>query len=268
MPDNAESGPQLPRSRATVIEHFARLAGSYGEGEYYARRRETVTRALGPYLARARRILDLGCGNGRYLAEFASMAADRTVIGADLLPEMLAEARRRAGGITGLVRVDASRTPFRDASLDFIFASHVLPFVADIEAAVTRLARCLCAGGVLVATVGQGRVGEALREAIGESRWDEFESAVFGRVRRFRDSVVREERHREAFLSAGLSVETIAPGFEVGWPAIEEWVHLRWMPVADSAERASVERVLAELRALLGGRRFALEERILIGRRS
>ncbi len=268
MPDNAESGPEASRGRASVVEHFARLAESYGGGEYYARRREAVMRALGPYLARARRILDLGCGNGRYLAEFASAAAGRTVVGADLLPEMLAEARRRATGITGLARADASWPPFRDASLDFIFASHVLPFVADVEAAVTRLARCLCVDGVLFATVGQGRIREALRGAIGESRWNEFEGAVFGRVRRLRDSVVREERHREAFLSAGLSVETIAPGFEVGWPAIEQWVHIRWMPVASNEARASAERLLAEMRTLLGGHRFALEERILLGRRS
>jgi ubiquinone/menaquinone biosynthesis C-methylase UbiE len=268
LPDNAESGPEVSRSRASVVEHFAQLAESYGEGEYYARRREAVLRALRPYLARARRILDLGCGNGRYLAEFASTAAGRTVVGADLLPEMLAEARRRATGITGLVRADASRPPFRDASLDFIFASHVLPFVADAEAAVARLARCLRADGILAVTVGQGRIREALREAIGESRWHEFEGAVFGRIRGLRDSVVSEERHRKAFLSAGLSIETIAPGFEVGWQAIEQWVRLRWMPLAGDEARASAERLLAEMRELLGGRRFTLEERILLGRRS
>lgn len=268
LSDSVESGPDLPRSRAQVSEHFARLADSYGGGEYYARRRNAVLRALMPYLTPARTILDLGCGNGRYLKEFVHAAPSRLVIGADLLPEMLTEARQRVGSAAFLVRAEAGQPPFRDGSLDLIFASHVLPFVADLGAAVKAVARCLRTGGILAATVGQGRVAEALRDAIGEPRWAEFQNAVFGRIRRLRDSIVREERHREAFAAAGLSVETISPTFEAGWSAIEEWVHLRWMPVAANEERATIERVLAEVRTIVGERRFTLEERILLGRRS
>lgn len=270
MSDESESAATDPRDRRTVAAQFARLAENYGGGEYYSRRREAVLRAFASEISRARKLLDLGCGNGRYLAEFAgpnSANFGRTVVGADLSAEMLVEARRRVGDAVSLVRAEALSLPFREASFDFILASHVLPFVADLDTAVRSIGRCLAPGGMLVATVGHGHVAEALRGALGYTRWAEFESAVFGSWRRLRRSSVSEKRYREAFVAAGLSVETVVAGFEVEWPAIEEWIRLRWMPVAAEGERSHIERLVGELGGIVGDRSFALEERMMVGRR-
>ncbi len=273
LSDEGESASTSPRDGTAVVAQFARLAENYGGGEYYSRRREAVLRAFASEISRARRVLDLGCGNGRYLAEFAgpnfanSANSGRLIVGADLSAEMLVEARRRVGDEVSLVRAEASSLPFREASFDFILASHVLPFVADLDKAVASIGRCLAPGGILVATVGHGHVAEALRGALGDKRWAEFEPAVFGSWRRLRRSSVSEKSYREAFVAAGLSVERVVVGFEVGWPAIEEWIRLRWMPVAAEGERSHVERLTSESGRIVGGRSFALEERMMVGRR-
>lgn len=257
----------MPRDRADLIALFAELAESYGDGEYYACRRRAVLRAFAPRIARARRILDLGCGNGRYLAEFIRANPKALLVGADLGAEMLAEARRRVGSAAYLVRADACAIPFREAIFDLIFASHVLPFVDDLEATVLGIARCLERGGWLVATVGRGRLREALRDAVGEPRWSEFAAAVFRQRDLLRRSALDAGRHSDGFLAAGLSVETVTARFEVGWPAVEEWIRLRWMPAATDREHDRIERLLLEFGDAVHGRSFALEERMLVGRK-
>src|SRR5208337_3698299 len=79
---------------------------------------------------------------------------NRRVTGADLSIEMLRSARCRVGGKCRLLCADVSRLPFKPESFDFIFASHVLQFVADVDldGVVAEFARCLPPGGLLVAT--------------------------------------------------------------------------------------------------------------------
>lgn len=263
MPEHDDSNPRHARA-AAVAGHFARLAQSYGGGEYYARRRAAVMRAIRPELIRARRGLDLGCGNGRYLREFRNISPAAFFCGADLTAEMLAEARTRTGG--GLVRADACALPFRTGAFDLIFASHVLPFVADIDGVVRGIARCLAPGGVLAATAARGRMmGAALHTMMGEERWKRFSPAVFGAVNR--TGAESEQLHRRAFEGAGLRIEIRSARFEISWAGVEEWVRLRWLPFATAQEEAEVARVFSEIAAAADRGPIALEELLLLGRR-
>src|SRR5260370_40162869 len=79
-----------------VAEHFGKLAGVYGHGEYFTHRREAVLAQISPEVAAARRILDLGCGPGRYLAEFIRINPGARLAAIDVSPEMIVQARTRA----------------------------------------------------------------------------------------------------------------------------------------------------------------------------
>jgi ubiquinone/menaquinone biosynthesis C-methylase UbiE len=96
-------------------------------------------------LAGCRRLLDVGCGTGR----FAALAADRLgarVWGVDPSAEMLEAARRRAPRI-GWKQAHAERLPFRDGWFDGVHARLVLHLVERLDDALAEMARVLGRGG-------------------------------------------------------------------------------------------------------------------------
>jgi ubiquinone/menaquinone biosynthesis C-methylase UbiE len=248
-----------------VAEYFGRLAPTYGDGEYYGRRRGAVLRAIEPELAAARRMLDLGCGNGRYLAEFARRDTLEMLAGADLSGEMLAQARRRAGARPHLVRASAEALPFKRAAFDLIFASHVLPFVGDLSSSVREIARLLGAGGSLVVTVGRGPVRDYLREVIPDAQWEALSRTAFARFAGRGRGGEGLEQHRAALSGAGLEVERRRAAFSVGWDGIAEWIRMRWLVHATDDERARAEEIIAAVPAAVRTRTFDITEELLIG---
>jgi SAM-dependent methyltransferase len=102
-----------------------------------------VVEGLGPIAGH--RVLDLGCGKGRFSRALRELGA--TVIGLDLSTAML-------DGATGVDRVRASarRLPFAPASFDGVMAvevfEHLAPGSVDAVCAETR--RVLRPGGTLV----------------------------------------------------------------------------------------------------------------------
>jgi len=253
-------------ARSLVAGYFGRLAQSYGDGEFYIQRRLAVVGAIADEIAHARRILDLGCGNGRYLYEFKKAAADAIAIGTDLTADMLAEARLRNGLETPLVRADVAAAPFRDGALDLIFASHVFQFVSDKDAAMHDLARCLAPGGAIILTIGGSGIREALRSFATEQQWSQLAAAAFPSRRRI-VAAENEDPHREAMSRAGLAIETRDVRFPVTWTGIVEWIDLRWSPFMDSGQRDIATRILNEMAPQPSTRSFDLSERLLVGRK-
>ncbi len=88
------------------------------------------------------RLLDVGCGTGRYLAWLAQMGLD--CFGADISPDMLAVARQRlqaAGLPARLAIADAHHLPFASDSFDIAIAVTTLEFVEDPQRVVCEMAR-------------------------------------------------------------------------------------------------------------------------------
>ena len=82
----------------------------------------------GEHLVRGKRVLDLGCGDGRFALGVASLAA--TVAGLDPDPEAIAAAKRsaRKSGVRN-VRFSvgaAQRLPYPDESFDVVLLSWTL----------------------------------------------------------------------------------------------------------------------------------------------
>lgn len=86
--------------------------------------------------------LDLGCGPGADLPALAARAG--AVIGVDLDPTMVEEARRRTAHLpVTVLRADARALPLEDRSVDRVRVDRVLHQVADPAAVLAELRRVL-----------------------------------------------------------------------------------------------------------------------------
>jgi ubiquinone/menaquinone biosynthesis C-methylase UbiE len=100
------------------------------------------------------RILDVGCGTGRALAQVARALPGHRYFGVDLSPYYLAVARERLSGVSALTLAaeNAEDLPFRDGWFDVVtsvYLFHELPRRARRKA-MTEMARVLRPGGLLV----------------------------------------------------------------------------------------------------------------------
>ncbi|MEU9147397.1 methyltransferase domain-containing protein [Streptomyces sp. NPDC048349] len=111
------------------------------------------------------RVLDAGCGTGRALAPLrAAVGPAGTVLGADLTPQMLAEAQRAGRDAQGaLLLADAARLPLRDGALDAVFAAGLIAHLPDPAENLRELARVVRPGGRLALFHPIGRAALAAR---------------------------------------------------------------------------------------------------------
>ena len=115
-------------------------------------------------LAEARageRVLDLGCGAGRFVAALREAGADP--VGVELAEAALERARANVPGADlRLVEADGS-LPLEHASVDLVWCSEVLEHIADTEHALLEVRRVLRPGGrVLITVPFHGRAKAAL----------------------------------------------------------------------------------------------------------
>ena len=113
------------------------------------------------------RILDLGCGTGQLTSALAESGA--TVIGMDVSPEMLAQARANYPALE-FIQGDASNFTLPEP-VDAILSNAALHWVRDAEGVGASVARALKPGGRFVAELGgHGNVQsvvDALRAVLG-----------------------------------------------------------------------------------------------------
>jgi len=94
------------------------------------------------------RILDLGCGTGRFTAPLAARFAAR-VCGLDLSAKMLAVARQTLGDSpAALVQAAAEALPFRAGVFDAVLVSMVLHHIRSRAGALAEVRRVLGSGGI------------------------------------------------------------------------------------------------------------------------
>lgn len=99
----------------------------------------------------ARRILDLGCGDG-YLLEQLAMPG-RSLVGVDMSTSELAAARQRLGDRFNLVEARASALPFVGGSFDAVVSHLALMLMERLDAVLAEVARVLRPGGYCCAVV-------------------------------------------------------------------------------------------------------------------
>ena len=101
--------------------------------------------------ARGKRVLEIGCGDGKLAVELVKRGAQ--VIGIDVAQEMLDAAKRRAEASNvplDLHVATAQALPFPDAHFDLVAAVTILCFVEDATPVFAEIVRVLKPGGKLV----------------------------------------------------------------------------------------------------------------------
>ena len=150
--------------------------------------------------AKFRRMLDLGCGTGLAGEAFADCCD--TMVGIDLSPAMIEQARRKHL-YTGLLVADLTEALEREqARADLIVAADAFVYLADLEPVCRAAARVLDPGGVFAFT----------------TETHEGAGIVLGEKLRYAHSA---EHVRGALEAAGLSVLALAsasPRTEAGVP--------------------------------------------------
>jgi SAM-dependent methyltransferase len=95
-------------------------------------------------LTGARRVLDIGCGDGQISRLAARLGAD--VVGVDPTWNCVRVAHERGGG-PRFLRAGAAQLPFADASFDAVVACLVFEHIREVDAAIAEVARVLEPGG-------------------------------------------------------------------------------------------------------------------------
>jgi SAM-dependent methyltransferase len=116
-------------------------------------------------LTGAETVVDVGCGNGIYLAGLARGGHRGPAIGVDLSPGMLA-ATRRGAPAAGLTVGDAAALPIADHAADVTLAPHMLYHVLDPAAAAAEFRRITRPGGQLLVVLNGSDHHRELRELI------------------------------------------------------------------------------------------------------
>ncbi|MFP5377484.1 MAG: class I SAM-dependent methyltransferase [Acidimicrobiia bacterium] len=105
---------------------------------------EQILPLAAEHLAGARRVLDVGTGEGQ-VARLAARGG-ASVAGVDPTWAQLSAARERAGG-PAYARAAAGALPFAGGAFDAVVACLVFEHIDDPDAAVAEVARVLAAGG-------------------------------------------------------------------------------------------------------------------------
>lgn len=131
-------------------EHVYRALYELEDRHWWFRGRRAVIKAM---LRRAgvtsvARALDVGCGAGRNLLEYAHLGE---VLGVDPSSDAVAFCRRR--GLEGVSQSSIEGLPFEDESFDLLCATDVLEHVDDDRVALEELRRVGLPGGHLLVTV-------------------------------------------------------------------------------------------------------------------
>jgi SAM-dependent methyltransferase len=130
-----------------------------------------------------RRALDLGTGTGAAAFRVAKRFPEAEVVGVDLAPAMLDEARRKTppelAARVRFERADSERLPFEDASFELVTLSNMIPFFDE-------LARVVAPDGTVVFSFSGGPATpiyvppERLREELGRRGFSDFADFAAG----------------------------------------------------------------------------------------
>jgi ubiquinone/menaquinone biosynthesis C-methylase UbiE len=162
----------------------------------FKRRRALLLGAVRP----GERVLDLGCGAGRFVAALRDAGADP--VGVELAEAALERARRNVPGADlRLVAPDGS-LPLGHGEVDVVWCSEVLEHVPDTIAFLTEARRVLKRGGRLLVTVPDH--GRAKRTLLALAHYDAHYDPLGQHVRFYTRRSLTRALHATGFEDVAL----------------------------------------------------------------
>ena len=126
-------------------------------------------------MAHNKTVLDLGCNTG-YGTRVLGVQA-KEVIGVDMSPQVIAEARRRFGANGIQIRlVDGICLPFEDQKFDLVVSFQVIEHITDYDIYLSETKRVLAPGGIVMFTTPNARI----RLDSDMKPWNRFHVREFG----------------------------------------------------------------------------------------
>jgi SAM-dependent methyltransferase len=107
---------------------------------------EQILPLAAAHLQGARRVLDVGTGEGQVARLAVAKAGADIAVGVDPTWAQIAEAQRRGGG-PAYARAGAALLPFADATFDRVVACLVFEHIEEVDEAIAEVARVLAPGG-------------------------------------------------------------------------------------------------------------------------
>jgi malonyl-CoA O-methyltransferase len=94
---------------------------------------------------KGKRVLDLACGTGRWLAWLMTAGASWGV-GIDFSPAMLAAAKKKSAVSRRLMQADCRAIPIANAAFDLVVCSFAVGHIPDLRSVAYEVARVAAAG--------------------------------------------------------------------------------------------------------------------------
>jgi 2-polyprenyl-3-methyl-5-hydroxy-6-metoxy-1,4-benzoquinol methylase len=162
------------------------------------------------HLDAASRVLDVGCGEGRFAAELAQ--AGIGVVGIDVAEEPLRRARLKYPSLDLRIVPAEGPWPLPDASFDLVWAGETIEHVADTPGWLCEVRRLLRPGARLIlSTPAHGRVTR-LRLAISGKAFDAHFDPRADHLRFYTRSTLRRSLMDSGFGDIELREAGGAPG--------------------------------------------------------
>jgi ubiquinone/menaquinone biosynthesis C-methylase UbiE len=147
-----EIAPEALERQKTFYDD--RYTAGYMEGfdyDIYERCRLYTVRKVLATIPLPKKILDYGCGQGRYLAELRKMFPIANICGCDISDVALEIAKADNPGVSFL-KMDDESLDCPDASFDCVISIEVLEHVGDVRKAAQEIIRVLKPGGTALVT--------------------------------------------------------------------------------------------------------------------
>ena len=142
----ADQAEHAKRTREAYDRLAAVWSSTTDEGPFNGVLERPALRALVPGHLNGAVVLDAGCGSGAQVQWLLDQGAD--VVGVDLSPQMIGEARRRCAGRGRFLVADlAEPLPLEPGSLDGVTCSLALHYVEDWSVPLQSFASALRPGG-------------------------------------------------------------------------------------------------------------------------